>query len=111
MYHIVRPILPSYVRPAIYSLQLRTGVQNILIKFRWDGGGSVRLEVVSPKKIYTEDEMKITDKTSIQADGSVICKYLRQYELSIPKLPREEMWSIQLNLVNIYRYKLDVEAS
>ena len=111
MYHIVRPILPSYVRPAIYSLQLRSGAQNILIKFRWDGGGSVRLEIVSPKKVYTEDEMKITDKTSIQADGTIICKYLRQYGLSIPKLPHEEMWSIQLNLANICRYQLDVEVS
>lgn len=104
-------MLYRVVRPVVYTLQLRSGVKNIALEFRWDGGGSVRLELVSPTKTYTEDEMKVTDKTSIWADGVVVCKYIRRYELTIPKLPREEVWTIRLNLENVFRYHLDVEAS
>ncbi|MEM4245690.1 MAG: hypothetical protein QW390_00160 [Candidatus Bathyarchaeia archaeon] len=99
------------IRPATYSLSLRAGVQNIRIEFRWDGGGSVRLEIISPTKNYTEDQMKITDKTTIRADGIVICRYLRRYELTVPKLPREEVWTIRLTLEGVYKYSMDVEAS
>jgi len=99
------------VRPVVYSLRLRSGVQRIAVEFRWDGGGSVRLELASPTKTYTEDQMKITDKTSICADGIVVCKYVRRYELTVQKLPQEEKWTIRLDLENIFRYHLDVEAS
>ncbi|MCW4032504.1 MAG: hypothetical protein NWF08_03820 [Candidatus Bathyarchaeota archaeon] len=101
----------QYVRPAVYSLKLRAGVTNIIIDFKWDGGGSVRLELVSPIKTYTEDQMKITDKTSISSDGFVVCKYLRRYELTIPELLKEEIWTVKLNIENIFRYQLDIEAS
>jgi hypothetical protein len=99
------------VKPVIYSLKLRPGVTNIIAEFKWDGGGSVNLELVSPTKTYAQDQMKVTDKTSIRADGVVVCKYLRRYELTIPKLSQEEIWTIRLNLEKIYRYQLDVEAS
>jgi hypothetical protein len=99
------------VRPTVYSIQLRAGVTNIVIDFKWDGGGSVNLELVSPTRTYAQDQMKVTDKTSIRADGVVFCKYLRRYELTIPKLSQEEIWTIRLNLENIYRYQLDAEAS
>lgn len=111
MYRVLRPIPYALVRPVTYSLQLRLGVKNIIVEFRWDGGGSLRLELVSPKKTYTEDQMKVVDKTYIRADRMVVCKYLRRYELTIPRLSREETWIIRLNLENIYRYQLDVEAS
>ena len=71
----------------------------------------MRLELVSPTKTYAQDQMKVTDKTSIRSDGIVVCKYLRRYELTIPELSQEEIWTIRLNLENIYRYQLDVEAS
>jgi hypothetical protein len=100
-----------HVRPAVYSIQLRAGVTNIVIDFKWDGGGSVNLELVSPTKTYTEDQMKITDKTSISSDGFVVCKYLRRYELKIPQPSKEEVWNLRLNLENIFRHQLDVEAS
>jgi hypothetical protein len=99
------------LRPAVYSIQLRAGVTNIAIDFKWDGGGSVNLELVSPTKKYTEDQMKITDKTSISSDGLVVCKYLRRYELKIPKQSKEEIWTLRLNIENIFRYRLDIEAS
>jgi len=111
LYRILRPVAYGLVRSVTYSLQLRSGVEKIVVEFRWDGGGSVRLELVSPKRTYTEDEMKITDKTHIRADRLVVCKYLRRYELKIPKLTQEEAWTIRLNLESIYRYQLDVEAS
>ena len=111
MYRVLRPVPYAFVRPIIYSLKLRSGVKNIVIEFRWDGGGSVRLELISPTKTYTEDEMKITDKTHIHADGMIACDYLRRYELNIPELSRDETWTIRLHLENIYRYQLDVEAS
>ena len=111
LYHVLRPVSYGFVRPVTYSLKLRSGVKNIVIEFRWDGGGSIRLELVSPTKTYTEDEMKITDKTHIHADGMVVCNYLRRYELTIPELSREETWTIRLSLENIYKYQLDVEAS
>ncbi len=111
MYSIQGPVTYGFIRPIIYSLQLRSGVKNIILEFKWDGGGSLRLELASPKKTYTEDEMKIIDKTNIRADGMVVCKYLRRYELTIPGLPQEETWTIRLNVENIYRYQLDVEAS
>ena len=104
-------VIYPVVRPAVYRLQLRSGVRNITVEFRWDGGGSVRLELISPTKTYTEDQMKVTDKTSIYADAIVVCKYLRRYELTIPKLSQEETWTIRLSLENTYRYQLDVEAS
>ena len=99
------------LRPAVYSIQLRAGVTNIIIDFKWDGGGSVKLELMTPTKTYTEGQMKITDKTSISADGIVVCKYLRRYELTMPKLSKEEIWTLRLNIENIFRYQLDVEAS
>lgn len=99
------------VRPIVYSLQLRSGVTNIIVEFKWDGGGSSSLELVSPTKTYAQDQMKVTDKTSIRSDRVVVCKYLRRYELTIPKLSQEEIWTIRLNLENIYKYQLDVEAS
>jgi hypothetical protein len=99
------------VRPILYSLPLRSGVKHIAVEFSWDGSGSVMLELVSPTKVYTENEVKITDKTSIHADEAVICEYQRRYELTVPKLTQEEAWTIKLNLENIYTYQLDVEAS
>ncbi len=104
-------VLYHFVKPVVYSLKLRSGVKNIIVEFGWDGGGLVMLELVSPTKTHTEDEMKITDKTSIHADGMVVCKYLRRYELTIPKLSREETWTIRLNLEDVYNYRLDVQAS
>ena len=111
MYSILRPNLYRFMRPTTYSLQLRAEVENIVVKFKWDGGGLLRLELASPTKIYTENQMRITDKTNIRADGIVVCKYLRRYELTIPRLPQEETWTIRLHLENIYRYELEVEAS
>lgn len=99
------------LKPAVYSIQLRAGVTNITIDFKWDGGGSVNLELVSPTKKYTEDQIKITDKTSISSDGFVMCKYLRRYELTITQLSKEEIWTLRLNIENIFRYQLDIEAS
>ncbi len=99
------------IAPAIYKLKVRRGASKIDITCEWVGQGTVNLQLSSPEKKYTEDGLKVSEKTIISVNGISRYQCQKKASLQIRPLRKEENWTIKITTFQVSSYKLSIEVS
>jgi hypothetical protein len=99
------------VAPSIYNVKVRKGASNFTLECEWEGMGTVAFQIKTPEKTYLEDELEVSEKTIVSMDAVPRYRCVKRVSLKMKPLPREEGWTVQLNLFQVSRYRLTIEVS
>jgi len=102
----------AYLVPATFNFKVRKGANQICIECFWLGLGSIEVKIQALNKVYTEKDMKITERTIINVSGlNVEYHCYKKCLLSIPSPAEDEFWRLELTLLNVPEYQLIIEVS
>ncbi|MEM2896872.1 MAG: hypothetical protein QXG01_04795 [Candidatus Bathyarchaeia archaeon] len=96
-----------------YNFLVRPGAKKITIEFSWTGLGNVSFQLISPSKTYTESEMEIFEKVTINV-SPIMTTYrcLKRGTLEIKReVPALETWTVRIIPSGITEYQLSIETS
>ena len=99
------------VTPSIYKRQVRKGARIIRVECTLEREGTVGILLNSPTKTFVEDDMEIMENTVIHVSATPAYTYTKRAVLKIPPPKEDEVWTLQLNLPNIYEYTVSVEVA
>lgn len=102
----------SYLVPVAFNFKVRKGANQVCIECFWLGLGSIEVKIQALNKVYTEENMKVTEKTTISvSDLTMEHHCYKKCVLSIPPPSKDEFWRLELALVDVPEYQLNIEVS
>jgi hypothetical protein len=102
----------SYFAPVTFDFKVRKDAKQICVECFWLGLGSAGIKIQAPNKVYTEKDMKVTERTTIYASGlTVEYQCYKRCLLSIPSQVEDEFWKLELTLLGAPEYQLTIEVS
>ncbi|MEM2357296.1 MAG: hypothetical protein QXN81_05805, partial [Candidatus Bathyarchaeia archaeon] len=90
----------TYLAPITFNFKVRKGATQICIECLWLGLGSIEVKIQALNKIYTEKDMKVTERTTINVSGLTIEYHCyKKCVLTIPPVAEDEFWRLELALL------------
>lgn len=96
-----------------YNFLVRPGAKRIAIECSWSGLGNINFQLISPSKTYTETEMEIFEKITINV-SPIMTTYrcTKRGTLEIKKeIQNLETWTVRIIPSGISEYQLSIEIS
>jgi hypothetical protein len=85
------------------------GATQVMTTLSWQGVGSINVTMVSPSKNYTEDMVRVYQKT-VYSSSSGDMLNIKRLALSVTALSSDENWYIILEFDDVEDYRITVEV-
>ena len=78
------------------NFQVRKKASQIRLSCRYQGPGTVQFELIGPKKVYTEDDLTISERITLKLNGATGLHREKAAALHFKEIEKPEEWTAYL---------------